>query len=118
METRGDFTITDSEFVGNTSTGNNGGGGLAITINDSGPHTIARTTFSHNTVSSGTRSLHGGGILAFAAANGTYSLDHSYVEQNQAGGGVWNDPGVTAVITNSVISDNVGGNVCNPSGCP
>jgi len=117
METRGDFTITDSDFVGNTSFGNNGGGGLAITINDSGPHTIARTTFSHNTVSLGTRPARGGGILAFAAGNGTYSIDHSYVEQNQAGGGVWNDSGVTAVITNSVISDNAGGNVCNPSGC-
>jgi hypothetical protein len=117
MESRGDFAIADSDFVGNVSIGNNGGGGLAMTINDSGPHTITRTTFSHNTVAAENPPLRGGGILAFASTNGTYSLDHSYVEQNQAGGGVWNDANVTAVITNSVISDNAGGNVCNPSGC-
>ena len=117
METRGDFTISDSDFVGNTSFGNNGGGGLAITINDSGPHTIVRTTFSHNTVAGENPPLRGGGILAFAATTGTYSIDHSYIEQSQAGGGIWNDSNVTAVITNSVISDNAGGNVCSPSGC-
>jgi len=117
MESRGDFAISDSDFVGNVSFGNNGGGGLAMTINDSGPHTITRSTFSHNSLFTQDPPLHGGGILAFASATGTYSLDHSYVEQNQAGGGVWNDSGVTAVITNSVISDNAGGNVCSPIGC-
>jgi hypothetical protein len=126
METRGDFAISDSDFTGNVSAGNNGGGGLSIIISDSGPHTIARTTFSHNTVATETPPLRGGAILAAvdpdAIQAGTYSIDHSYIEQNQvqknnAGGGVWNGSGVSAVITSSVISDNVGGNVCDPSGC-
>jgi len=116
MESQGDFAISDSDFVGNSSHGTNGGGGLAMTIYDSGPHTITRTTFSHNTVAFADP-LRGGGILAFAYTTGTYSLDHSYVEQNLNGGGIWNDSNVTAVITNSVISDNAGGNVCGPAGC-
>ena len=118
METQGDFTISDSTFVQNSSFGTNGGGGLAIAIYDSGPHTISRSIFSHDTVALGDGTLHGSGIFAYAYTNGTYTLDHSFVVQNVAsqddpGYAVWNASNVTAVITNTVISDNVKGDLCN-----
>jgi len=117
METQGDFTVSDSDFIGNTSFGTGGGGGLTMAIRDTGPHTITRSTFSHNTVAAEETPLSGGAILAFALNAGSYALDHSYVEQNLNGAGIWNDSNVTALITSSVIRDNVGGNVCSPTGC-
>jgi hypothetical protein len=115
METRGDFTIADSDFIGNTSDGTSGGGGLTMAITDTGPHTITRSTFSHNTLQAEDSPLSGAAILAFATNPSSYTLDHSYVEQNSSGGAIWNDSTVTALITNSVIADNVGGNVCSPT---
>jgi Right handed beta helix region len=113
MESLGDFTISDSLFTFNTSFGENGGGGLLMAIQDSGPHTIMRSTFTHNGLAN---SLRGGGIFAYAYAIGTYTLDHSFVEQNLAGGGVWTETGATPVITNTVVTDNTGGNICTDSG--
>jgi hypothetical protein len=112
METLGDFSISDSIFSFNTSFGNNGGGGLLMAIHDSGPHTISRTTFTHNGLFLA-NDLRGGGIFAYAYATGSYTLDNSFVEQNLEGGGIWNDSNITAVITNTVVTDNVGGNICN-----
>jgi len=115
METRGDFTIADSDFIGNQSYGTSGGGGLTMAISDTGPHTITRSTFSHNTLAAEDSPLSGAAILAFATNPSSYTLDHSYVEQNLSGGAIWNDSTVTALITSSVIADNVGGNVCSPT---
>jgi hypothetical protein len=112
LETFGDFTISDSLFTFNTSFGNNGGGGILMAIHDSGPHTITRSTFTHNNLFLA-NDLRGGGILAYAYTTGTYTLDHSFVEQNLAGGGIWNDSNVTAVISSSVVTDNTGGDICN-----
>jgi len=111
LETLGDFTISDSLFTFNTAFGDNGGGGILMAIHDSGPHTISRSTFTHNGLFAS--SAHGGGIFAYAYSTGTYTLDHSFVEQNLEGGGIWNDSNVAAVITNSVVTDNTGGDICN-----
>jgi len=113
VEALGNFSISDSMFTFNTSYGTNGGGGIEMVINDSGPHSISRSTFSHNSVFLGGEPLRGAAILAFAYSSGSYTLDHSFVEQNLAGGAIWNASNTTAVITNTVVTDNVGGNICN-----
>jgi len=105
----GDFNISDSFIVNNISGGTNGGGGMHLSVAATGEHLIIRTTISHNGVAAD--DLQGGGILA-DGVGGTWTLDQSFVIQNNNGGGVVNRAGTTLVLSNTVINDNVGGNLC------
>jgi hypothetical protein len=120
LDANGDFSISDSFFINNTSLGVDGGGGIAIVVSDSGPHTITRSTITHNTVVAGNSGGDGGGIYAYATiSGGSYSLTNSYIEQNLAGFGVWNEEGVTLNNSGTWIIDNAGGNLCtNSSNAP
>jgi hypothetical protein len=107
----GDFNISDSFIVNNVSSGTNGAGGLHLIVAPTGEHVITRTTVSHNGV--GADDLVGGGILA-DGGGGTWTLDDSFVIQNNNGGGVVNGAGTTLVVTNgTVINQNTGGDLCN-----
>jgi hypothetical protein len=112
LEAGGEFTISDSFFVDNTATGEGGGAGIGIFVADNGKHTINRTIVSHNTVASGV----GGGIFAFGDAGQSWTLEDSYVVQNLAAFGVWNQGPVALVLIATTIKDNLGGDLCN-GGC-
>jgi Right handed beta helix region len=112
LETGGDFTISDSFFVGNAASGEGGGGGIALLVADNGNHTINRTIVSHNSVASGV----GGGILASGDAGESWTLQESYVVQNLGGFGVWSQGPVALVLIDTTINGNVGGDLCD-GGC-
>ena len=116
LDANGDFTISDSFFVNNTSSGVDGGGGIAIVVSDSGPHSITRSTITHNNVIPGNSGGEGGGIYAYSTiSGGFYTLNSSYIEQNLAGFGVWNEESVSLSNTGTWIIDNAGGNLCTNS---
>src|SRR5262249_42653835 len=82
----GDFLISHNTITSNTGSGLTGqGGSLQIGVADSGAHTIENTIITRNFV---TDSSGGGGIDAFAFVAGTLTLDHAYVVENLAGGGL------------------------------
>lgn len=112
----GDFLISGSTITSNVASGPTGqGGGLQIGVFDSGAHTIENTIITRNLV---TASSAGGGIDTFAAVAGTLTLDHVYVVENLAGGGLQVlGAGVTLHLIHSTIKDNVGGD-CVGAGCP
>jgi Right handed beta helix region len=112
LETFGDFAISDSFFVSNLSQGEVGGGGIEIYVADSGPHTITRTVVSHNNLTSGV----GGGIGAGGATGLSWTLDQSYVVQNLGYFGVWNASNISVVVTDTLIADNAGGDLCTQGG--
>jgi hypothetical protein len=112
LQTSGDFSISDSFFSGNTATGESGGGGIEILLADNGPHTISRTTISHNSVNAGS----GGGISASGGSGMSWTLSNSFVIQNLAGAGVVSLGPDDLVLTNTVIRGNVGGDLCTGQG--
>jgi parallel beta helix pectate lyase-like protein len=107
----GDLVISDSIFVYNTTTDEGSGGGIYLSVTDNGPHTITRTTLSHNAAT-----VFGAGIFAGGTAGLTFTLDDSYVIQNLAFAGIWTDK-VSLVITNSFVRENVGGDICTAGTC-
>jgi hypothetical protein len=112
LQTSGDFSIFDSFFSGNTATGESGGGGIEIFLADNGPHTISRTTISHNSVNAGS----GGGIFASGGSGTSWTLSNSFVIQNLAGAGVVSLGPDDLVLTNTLIRGNVGGDLCTGQG--
>jgi hypothetical protein len=112
----GDFLISGSTITNNAASGPTGeGGGLEIGVFDGGARTIENTIITRNRV---TASSTGGGIDTFAGISGTLTLDHVYVVENLAGGGLQvSGAGVTLHLIQSTIKDNVGGD-CVGAGCP
>jgi hypothetical protein len=112
LQTRGQFSISDSFFLGNTATGETGGGGIDIFLTDNGQHSIMRTTVSHNSVDAGA----GGGIFANGEPGSSWMLSNSFVIQNLAGAGLVT-LGADLVLTNTVVTGNAGGDLCIGGTC-
>jgi hypothetical protein len=118
----GDFLISGSTIANNVASGETSeGGGLEIGFFDSGEHTIKSTIITRNLVTGSIGPFgNGGGINDFVGlgfGSGTLTLEHVYVVENLAGGGLHNDNGITLSLIHSTIKDNVGGD-CLGSGCP
>lgn len=116
LQTDGDFAISGSFFVDNTSDssedGGGGGGGIEIHFNDWRNHTISNTIIARNSVPSGV----GGGIAAYADdSRMTLTLDKVYVVENLGGGGIWST--APLVLTDTTVKDNIGGDVCRNGTC-
>ena len=107
----GTLTIIDSTISGNTAREQMGGG-----IANYGTLTVTNSTFTGNTAH---RSLVGslaGGILngGLFQSSGTLAINNSTFSGNVArggkGGGIFNVKGSTAVLQNSIVANNTGGN--------
>ena len=104
----GTLTIINSSFSGNVARRHKGGA-----IGNYGTLTITNSTFSGN--SSGSSGF-AGGILngGLFQSTGTLAINNSTLGGNTAneggGGGIFNVKGSTAVLQNSIVANNAGGN--------
>ena len=83
----GGLTITDSTISGNTATGRGGG---IVSYADNGPKYHATQNQITNTMISGnTSDATGGGLYSdgLASDSGSFTIDHSTISNNKAGGG-------------------------------
>lgn len=107
----GTLTISNSTFNGNMARQRRGGG-----IFNYGMLTINNSSFTDNHVPNGS----GGGIHngQLFGQLGTLVINNSTLSRNAAddgdGGGISNPEGATAVIQNSIVSNNVGRNCSGP----
>jgi hypothetical protein len=98
----GTLTIINSTFSRNFARDRRGGA-----IRNYGTLTIANSTFSGNSAPGGIGgAIHNGKYLG---QTGTLVMSSSTVSRN-TGGGIFNRPGITATIQNSIVSNNIGGN--------
>lgn len=126
IQNNGTVTIDASELSGNVAT--NAGGG----ISNGGPLTVTASTLSGNsaglggaftngdtaTIINSTLSSNSSTGMAGGIYNGnTLNLINSTVASNSAtvaggGGGLWNDGGAAATVTNSIIANSPTGGDC------
>jgi hypothetical protein len=119
----GSLSITGSSFVNNLADGEGGGGGgLSLFLQPGDTHVISNTIIARNTFTTDELEGIGGGIAAsgdFAPPHPVLTLNSVYVVQNSAspgGGGIWTDD-VTLALTNTTVKDNIGGQICDNTGC-
>ncbi|MDR0967334.1 MAG: autotransporter domain-containing protein [Rickettsiales bacterium] len=93
----GELNITNGEFNTNSTTGNNGFGGVIMNLNTIG---LKSTVFDKNTAEKS-----GGAIYNVGSAN----MDETHFSENTGawGGAIYNDGGELE-ITNSLFSKNIG----------
>jgi len=107
----GTLTIIDSTFSGNVARQHEGGA-----IANYGTLTITNTTFSGNIARPSLLGSLAGGILngGLFQSTGTLAINNSTLSGNVArggkGGGIFNVKGSTAVLQNSIVANNTGGN--------
>jgi hypothetical protein len=103
----GTLTINNSTFSGNIARHHRGGA-----IFNYGTLTINNSTFTSNRTLSGFGGAIHNGVLF--VAKGILSINNSTIAGNIAGdgqgGGIFNLKGATAVLQNTVVANNVGGN--------
>lgn len=98
----GTLTIVNSTFLGNLARDRRGGA-----IRNYGTLTITNSTFSGNVARGGFgAAIHNG---KYIGQTGTLVMNSSTVSGNTAGG-IYNRPGITATLQNTIVSNNAGGN--------
>jgi hypothetical protein len=98
----GTLTIINSTFYGNVARDRRGGA-----IRNYGLLAITNSTFSGNNAPGGIGgAIHNGKYIGLS---GALVMNSSTVSGN-FGGGIYNRPGVTATLQNTIVSNNAGGN--------
>ena len=123
LEASGSLSIAGSSFVNNVADGEGGGGGgLSLFLNPGDRHVIANTIIARNSFTTDEPEGIGGGIVVsgdFAPPHSVLVLNSVYVVENSAspgGGGIWTAD-VTLALTNTTVKDNIGGQICDNTGC-